>query len=159
MVGVVADGTVGGAELILHAGDAAAVGVGQEGTIFVRHKAAPGTQTAGLAGRISELVPEGITARIVGVGVGKRRRRAPLVLSLSEVKERIGEFAFRPRAGVREIEVAPTFPARHITTVEVPILGAVTCHRGIISELRAALNRIVEAGLADDIDPQGYGGC
>lgn len=44
MVGALADGTVGGAEIILHVGDSAAVGVGLEGAVFVSHDPAAGAQ-------------------------------------------------------------------------------------------------------------------
>ncbi|MDQ4095753.1 MAG: M15 family metallopeptidase [Actinomycetota bacterium] len=47
----------------------------------------------------------------------------------------------------------------NITTAEVSIVGEVTCHRLLIPQLQAALNEIVEAGLAELIRPDDYGGC
>lgn len=159
VAGVVPDGTVGNAEIILHAADAGAAGLDEDGTVFLRHAAPPGPATETLTDRIATLVPPDVTARIVDVGAGEPRRRAPLVLSLAEVKDRFGEFAFRPRAGVREIDIDRAFPAANIVAADVPILGSVTCHRGIVDDLHGALTRIVDAGLAREIDPVRYAGC
>lgn len=159
VAGVVSDGTVGRAEIVLHAEDATAAGLDEDGTVYVRHDAVPGAATAELTSRIERLVPEDLTARIVDVAAGQPRRRAPLVLSLAQVKDRFGEFAYRPRPGVREIDLDPAFADRHIVDVDVPILGSVTCHRLIIPDLRRALDRIVAVGVAGEIDPARYAGC
>ena len=47
----------------------------------------------------------------------------------------------------------------HISTAEVPILGSVTCNTLIFPQLRAALQEIVDVGLADEIHPAEYAGC
>jgi hypothetical protein len=47
----------------------------------------------------------------------------------------------------------------HITTEVVPILGAVTCNRVLFPQLKAALQDIIERGLADKIHPGQYAGC
>lgn len=159
IVGVIADDSVGRSEIVLHVADAAAAGLEEDGTIFLRHNAAPGAETAALTERIQALVPEDLTARAVNVAAGESRRRAPLVLSLAQVKDHFGEFAYRPRAGVREIDVDPAFAADHIVNADVPILGSVTCHEEIIDDLRRALQQTVEAGLASEIDPKRYAGC
>lgn len=159
VIGVIADDSVGRSEIVLHAADGTAAGLPHDGTVFLRHDAAPGADTVALTRQIEALVPADVTARIVDVAAGEPRRRAPLVLSLAQVKDRFGEFAFRPRPGAREIDVDPAFPADHIVTVEVPILGSVTCHEGIVDDLRGALQEVVAAGLAADIDPGRYAGC
>ncbi|HEX2295348.1 MAG TPA: M15 family metallopeptidase [Actinomycetota bacterium] len=51
----------------------------------------------------------------------------------------------------------PGWVSANITQAEVPILGAVTCHRLLIPQLHAALADVEEAGLADAIYQ--YGGC
>ena len=55
----------------------------------------------------------------------------------------------------------PTPPGSraHITTAPVPILGNVTCNRLIFPQLRAALQEVVDRGLADKIHPGEYAGC
>ena len=47
----------------------------------------------------------------------------------------------------------------HISTQVVPILGSVTCNTLIFPQLRAALQEIVDLGLADQIHPKEYAGC
>jgi hypothetical protein len=47
----------------------------------------------------------------------------------------------------------------HITTEAVPILGAVTCNKVIFPQLKAALQEIIDRGLADKIHPEQYAGC
>jgi hypothetical protein len=41
----------------------------------------------------------------------------------------------------------------------MPIIGTVTGNKGMLPQLRAALNNIVQAGLASAIHPNQYGGC
>ena len=49
--------------------------------------------------------------------------------------------------------------AAHISTEVVPILGAVRCNTLIFPQLRAALQDVVELGLAGEIHPDEYQGC
>jgi hypothetical protein len=49
--------------------------------------------------------------------------------------------------------------AANIRTERVPILGAVTCHRVVLPQLRAALTEVVSRGLAAAIHPEEYAGC
>jgi D-alanyl-D-alanine carboxypeptidase len=53
----------------------------------------------------------------------------------------------------------PAWVRDHITTEVVPILGAVTCNKVIFDQLKAALQEIIERGLADKIHPEQYAGC
>ena len=46
-----------------------------------------------------------------------------------------------------------------IRTEQVPIIGAVTCNKAMIPQLRAALNEVVDRRLASKIHPREYGGC
>ena len=41
----------------------------------------------------------------------------------------------------------------------MPILGDVTCNRLIFPQLKAALQDVIEQGLADKIHPSEYAGC
>jgi hypothetical protein len=49
--------------------------------------------------------------------------------------------------------------ATYIRTEQVPILGSVTCNKGMLPQLRAALTEVVQRGLADSIHPEEYAGC
>lgn len=55
------------------------------------------------------------------------------------------------------IRIDPAWVARNIVTVDMPILGRVTCHRAIIDQMAAALTEIQAAGLADEIYQ--FSGC
>ncbi len=156
---VVPDGTVRNAAIVLHVADADAVGLEPDGSIVVRHSAPDEDATEVLRDGLRALVPGDRPARVVDVTGGGSRHRAPLVLSLLEVKSRFGEFAFRPQPGVREVSVDPDWVDRHIVSADVPILGTVRCHQAIIDDLRGALNEVVNAGLAHEVDPSAYAGC
>lgn len=47
----------------------------------------------------------------------------------------------------------------HVRTRTVPILGSVTCNKHLFPQLTAALQEIVELGLADEIRRDDYAGC
>lgn len=57
------------------------------------------------------------------------------------------------------ITIDPTWVDRYIVTAPVPILGSVHCHEAIVAPLGAALQQIVDEGLADAVDADDYGGC
>lgn len=159
VVAVVPDGAVRNAEIVLHAADADAAGLDPDGSVVVRHTAPDGDASDALRAALRELAPGDRPVRVVDVAGGAARHRAPLVLSLLEVKSRFGEFAYRPRDGVRDITVDPGWVERHIVAEEVPVIGTVRCHRAVLEDLRAALTEIVDEGLGGAIDPGAYGGC
>jgi hypothetical protein len=57
------------------------------------------------------------------------------------------------------IQPDPAWVSEYIRTESVPILGSVTCHKLMLPQLRAALQQVVNSGLADKINPGEYGGC
>ncbi|RYP88784.1 M15 family peptidase [Nocardioides guangzhouensis] len=74
------------------------------------------------------------------------------------VARAIGSFSYR-LAGGNRISPDPSWVAANIRTEQVPILGAVTCHKVMLPQLRAALTDVVDAGLADRIHPGEFAGC
>jgi hypothetical protein len=157
---VLPDEAITRAEILVHVDDAPTVGLDRDGSLFVETDLAPGPARDLLADALAGLVPDGATARVVDLASSDReRRRAPLVLSLEQVKETFGEFAYRPVAGERAVEMDPDWVAVNIVDAEVPLLGTVRCHRDLIEPLRQALEGIVAAGAADEIDPSRYAGC
>ena len=74
------------------------------------------------------------------------------------VARAIGSFSYRLAGGGR-ITPDPAWVAANIRTEQVPILGAVTCHKVMLPQLRAALRDVVDAGLADRIHPGEFAGC
>lgn len=55
------------------------------------------------------------------------------------------------------IRIDPGWVARNIVSVDMPIIGRVTCHRAIVEQMHAALQEIEAAGLAGEIYQ--YSGC
>jgi hypothetical protein len=74
------------------------------------------------------------------------------------VAEAVGSFRYRWfRDG--SVDPDPAWVGASITSGDVPILGRVTCHRVMLPQLRAALQEVVDTGLASAIDPGDFGGC
>lgn len=80
------------------------------------------------------------------------------VLTGTSVTDAVGTFSYtngpdgtiKPDAGwVKE----------YIRTEQVPILGEVTCNKGMLPQLRGALGDVVKAGLSHEINPDEYAGC
>ena len=74
------------------------------------------------------------------------------------VADAVGVFNYTVLGGGR-IAPDPAWVRAHIATEAVPILGSVTCNKLIFPQLRAALQEIVDRGLADEIHPDEYAGC
>lgn len=74
------------------------------------------------------------------------------------VAEAVGNYTYRAN-GDGTIAPASSWVSSHIVTAQVPILGSVTCNKVMIPQLRAALQEVVDRGLAKTIDPKQYAGC
>jgi len=53
----------------------------------------------------------------------------------------------------------PTWVSSYIRSETMPILGPVTGNKGMLPQLRAALDEVVAKGLAGEIHAGEYGGC
>ncbi len=80
------------------------------------------------------------------------------VLTGTTVSEAVGTFSYTSRAR-GEISPDPAWVSAHIRTEEVPILGRVTCNKAFLPQLRAALQEVVDRGLAHTINREEYAGC
>lgn len=151
--GVVDDVFAGSAELVLHAADAEAQGISTERFVLVRHSG----EREGLAAAIEEAAGHH-PLEVAAPEEVEAFRHGGTLLPQVAVKQRFGEFAYRPGAG-RAIVQNDAWVDEHITTAGVPILGRVTCHRELIPRLRGALEAVEEANLGHTIDRAGYAGC
>lgn len=70
----------------------------------------------------------------------------------------VGVFNYTPIGGGR-IAPDPAWVTAHITTETVPILGAVTCNKAIMPQLKAALTEVIQQHLESEIHPGEYAGC
>lgn len=79
-------------------------------------------------------------------------------LTGGSVGQAVGSFSYRY---FEDGAVAPdqAWVGANIRTEDVPILGQVTCHRMTLPQLRAAMQEVVDAGLASSVDASDFGGC
>jgi hypothetical protein len=84
--------------------------------------------------------------------------RQTAFLTGGSVAEAVGSFSYRYYED-GTVEPDPAWAAANLSTETVPILGAVTCHRVMLPQLRGALQEVVDSGLADRVDPADFGGC
>jgi hypothetical protein len=106
--------------------------------------------------RLKKVVGRGLTMQTLALEFTTQVQTA--VLSGSSVTSRVGTFTYTPHP---DGTVTPDagWVRSYIRTEQVPILGAVTCNKGMIPQLRAALSEVVDRGLADKIHPGEYAGC
>jgi hypothetical protein len=80
------------------------------------------------------------------------------VLTGASVNQAVGTFSYTPHPD-GTVTPDPRWVHAYIRTEQVPIIGSVTCNKGMLPQLRAALSEVVQRGLADRIHPSQYGGC
>lgn len=107
--------------------------------------------------RLERLLGPKVSVQILGPDLDIGVQQTAL-LTGGSVAEAVGSFSYTVLAHGR---IAPdaAWVAANIRTEQVPILGAVTCHRILFPQLRAALTEVVQRGLADKIHPGEYAGC
>lgn len=158
-VGMVAnDSVIGGTELLMAPAQGDRLGVTRVTSIVVWGFPSRDSIDANLAAY-------GLDQR---VGTRVRRSWDPFdpdaTISMSETKARLGEFAYRVRANGVDADVTPTWTNQFIPPVRelYPTGISARCNYMIQADLRAALNDVVNAGLAGQIDvvnANRYGGC
>ncbi len=109
---------------------------------------------------VQAVAGDGVSVQLTDVATSQGidpsvQQTATLVGSVSDA---VGTFNYTVIGGGR-IAPEPSWVASHISTEVIPILGAVTCNRFIIPQLRAAFEEIVARGLSDKINPNEYAGC
>jgi len=78
------------------------------------------------------------------------------------VKERFGEFSYRPTGVGDGVELDQEWLDRNIVTAFIPGLGAFKCNRAVVPYVRAAIAEAKLLGLAGEIDYTDFqlaGGC
>lgn len=94
-------------------------------------------------------------------GPGEAADRTDFVLPSVLVKERFGEFSFRP-AGGDSIEIEQSWVDENIVTVSVEPLGEFRCHRKVVPYIRSVIADLGRTGLISEVDPADFqraGGC
>lgn len=153
IAGVVDDTTVAAAELVVADVDAAGLGIATDRFVLVRHHA----PRPGIEGAIRRQASTQV--RIRSPGETPWMRHGDAVLPQALVKDQFGEFAYRPAGPDRTIEQDPAWVADHIVTATLPVLGDVRCHRGLVQQLRGALQELADRGLSHLVDRAAFAGC
>ncbi|CAN5527178.1 hypothetical protein BH10ACT10_BH10ACT10_15050 [soil metagenome] len=106
--------------------------------------------------RLKQVLPSGTSMQTLALEFDSSVRTA--VLSGASVSDAVGTFSYTPHP---DGTVTPQSSWVHefIRTEQVPIIGSVTCNKGVLAQLRAALEDVVQQGLADKIHPGEYAGC
>lgn len=85
-------------------------------------------------------------------------RHGDAVLPQILIKSALGEFAYSSRSG-SEFSQDPAYIETNIIDAEIPILGAVTCHKTVVEMVSGAMSDLVDNGLGHLVDPAGFAGC
>ena len=155
IVAVVDDVSGAGAELIISQADSAAAGVDTERFLVVQYD----DSRARLEQQIDALVDPPEPVRFRAPGETPFLRHGDAVLPQAIVKAQFGEFAYRRSATGRAFEQDLQWVADNIVSAEVPILGRVQCHRGIVEPLAGAMADLAERNLAHLVDRENFAGC
>jgi len=120
-----------------------------------------GTSPSTLRGPIERIL-RGTEASVQMTDVVAREGLDPHVVQtavvVGTIADAVGTYRYSV-LGDGRIAPDPAWVRTHIATEAVPILGAVTCNKMIFPQLRAALEQVVQQGLADRIHPGEYAGC
>jgi len=154
--GIVEDATIGAAELAVDQATGVEIGVVTPRYLLVAHDSDRATVEAALRAAL----PADVPVRFRGLGETPYLRQGDAVLPQVRIKERFGEFAYKPPApGKREFEQDPAWQSENLVSRDMPILGRMRCHRAVVDAIEGALTEIADAGLAALVDPAGFAGC
>ena len=151
IVGVIDDADLGWSELAMNRAVAESLGLSRVSLVVT-----PGDDgdAAVLRDRLADL-PVRVS------GPGDEVDRTDFVLPTVLVKQRFGEFSFRPTRG-DAIEIDPAWEEANIVTVDVEPLGLFECHRLVVPYIRSAVEDLRSTGLLAEVDPGDFqlaGGC
>jgi D-alanyl-D-alanine carboxypeptidase-like protein len=158
---VLPDELVGAAELMVSRQTGRRIGIRQERYLLLQPTPGTTLSTATLLEDLRPLLPTdlGVNRKVQVRAPGQTPyfRAGDAVLPPVLVKALFGEFAARPGRQAGTLEVDPSWIASHLVTQRVPVLGTVTCNRGIVAQLRSALLEVRAAGLRHTVDT--FNGC
>jgi hypothetical protein len=106
--------------------------------------------------RLKKVLPAGTTMETLALEFDSNVRTA--VLSGTSVSDAVGTFSYTPHPD-GTVTPQSSWVREYIRTEQVPIIGSVTCNKGVLPQLRAALEEVVQQGLAGTIHPGEYAGC
>ena len=149
---VLPDELLGAAELLVSKDAGRRLGVTRDRYLLIRPVEAASVTSRSLRRLLQPLLPRdlGVFGRVQVRAPGETPyfRAGDAVLPPVLLKALFGEFAARPASGQPGIlHVDPSWTRSHIVTTRIPLLGEVTCNRGIVPQLRGAMRELRDAGL------------
>jgi hypothetical protein len=154
VAGVVDDALVGAAEVAVSRAGGRALGLTSDRYALLAYRGG----RAAVAAAVRRALPAGLPVRLRGPGETPFFRAGDAVLPQAMVKERFGEFAWRP-AGGGDFVQDPAWRAANLATRRVPILGPVRCNRVLLPALAGAMRELEQHNLAGLVDPAAFAGC
>jgi hypothetical protein len=158
---IVPDGLIGAAEMVVSRRTGARIGIAHDRYVLVRPRDGRALSASALRAALRPLLPASLgldrAVQVRAPGQTPFFRAGDAVLPPVIVKSLFGEFAARPGSIPGSLQVDPAWAATHLETMRVPLLGQVTCNRGILPQLRAAMTAVRARGLADTVTS--FHGC
>jgi hypothetical protein len=154
VAGVVDDALVGAAEVAVSRAGGRALGLDRDRYALLAYRGG----RAAVARAVRRALPAGLPVRLRGPGETPFFRAGDAVLPQAMVKERFGEFAWRP-AGGADFTQDPAWRDANLATGRVPILGRVRCNRVLLPALAGAMRELERRNLARLVDPAAFAGC
>ena len=159
---VLPDELVGAAELLVSEETGRRIGIVRDRYLLLQPADGHRLTSRALRRLIQPLLPRdlGVFGRVQVRAPGETPyfRAGDAVLPPVLLKALFGEFGARTLKGQPGyIEVDPEWRRTHLVTTRIPLLGRVTCHRGIVPQLRAAMQELRSAGLGHLIET--FNGC
>lgn len=125
---------------------------------FVLMQVGPRADRHAIQKKLESLLDPDQRLRVRAQGEVPFLRYGDAVLPQLVIKQHFGEFSASPGPG-GSISVDPRWRKENIVARNVPILGTVTCHRGIFPQLHDAMGAIRDEGLGFTVDAADFGGC
>jgi hypothetical protein len=112
---------------------------------------------AAVTSRLKRLLGHDVTVQTLALQFDVDVRQTA-VLSGASVSSAVGTFTYAAHAD-GTVTPDPAWVRAYIRRETMPILGTVTGNKGMLPQLRAALDEVVQRGLAGTIHRNEYGGC
>ena len=158
---VLPDELVGAAEAMVSTRTGARIGIEHDRYFLVQPAEGRRISAQAFRARIRPLLPRSLgvdrAVQVRAPGQTPFFRAGDAVLPPVLVKSLFGEFAARPGTRPGTLELDPAWMASHLETTTVPVLGRVTCNRGLVAQLRNAMTRVEAAGLSASVTS--FHGC
>jgi hypothetical protein len=159
---VLPDELVGAAELLVSEETGRRIGISRDRYLLLQPADGHRLTSRSLRRTIQPLLPRnlGVFGRVQVRAPGETPyfRAGDAVLPPVLLKALFGEFGARTLEGQPGyIEVDPEWKSTHLETTRIPLLGQVTCHRGIVPQLRGAMRELRSARLGRLI--KSFNGC